>query len=52
MDNIYHDIGSRIKHCRTGIDDQTSDYDFLARIYPVLDEVSCEFRDTIARDSD
>ena len=27
MANTYHDIGSRIKHRRTGIDDQTSDHD-------------------------
>ena len=33
MTTIYHDIGSRIKHCRTGIDDQISDYYVLAWIY-------------------
>ena len=45
MTTIYHDIGSRIKHCRTGIDDQISDYYVLAWIYPALDEVACEFPD-------
>ena len=30
----YHDIGSRIKHRRTGVDDKTFEYDFLANIYP------------------
>ena len=45
MTTSYHDIGSRVKHRRTGIDDQTSDYDFLAWSYPAFDKVACEFPD-------
>ena len=39
----YHDIGSRVNYRWTGIDDQTSDYDFLAWTYPTFDEVACAF---------
>ena len=45
MATSYHDIGSRVEHRRTGIDDQTSDYDFLAWTYPAFDEVACAFPD-------
>ena len=45
MATSYHDIGSRVKHRRTGIDDQTSDYDFLAWTYSAFDEVGCGFPD-------
>lgn len=43
MATSYHDIGSRVKHRRTGIDNQTSDYDFIVWTYLAFDEVACEF---------
>ena len=45
MATTYHGIGGRIQHCRAGIGDQTSDYDFLAWTYPAFDDVACEFLD-------
>ena len=48
MATSYHDIGSRVKDCRTGIDDQsyqTSAYNILAWTYAAFDEVACAFPD-------
>ena len=42
----YHGIGSRVKHRRTGIDDQVHDSgDLLVWTYPAVDEVACAFPD-------
>ena len=45
MATSYHHIASRVKHRRTGIDDQSSDHGFLAWTYTAFEEVACEFGD-------